>query len=122
MLCSECNKNPAILFYNKIEDGKETTEGYCLECAKKKGIDATEVLKKQNQAIFGNNQNISDMSKQLESLFKDLAQNINLEDIENIEGAITFGSDENDDDDIDGNSSRITGAAIPLRFNIFWWI
>ena len=39
MLCSECNKNPAILFYKKIENGKESLEGYCFECAKKKGID-----------------------------------------------------------------------------------
>ena len=38
MLCSECNKNPAILFYKKIENGKESLEGYCYDCAKKKGI------------------------------------------------------------------------------------
>jgi len=25
MLCSECNKNPAILFYKKIENGKVYT-------------------------------------------------------------------------------------------------
>ena len=41
MLCSECNKNPAILFYKKIENGKESLEGYCYDCAKKKGINPT---------------------------------------------------------------------------------
>ena len=41
MLCSACNKNPAILFYKKIENGKESLEGYCYDCAKKKGINPT---------------------------------------------------------------------------------
>ena len=41
MLCSECNKNPAILFYKKIDNGKESLEGYCYDCAKKKGINPT---------------------------------------------------------------------------------
>ena len=51
------------------------------------------------------------MTKQFEAIFKDLAENINLEDIENIDGAITFenGNDENSDD-----NPKITGAAIPL--------
>ena len=39
MLCSECNKNLAVIFMTKIEAGKQTTEGLCLECAKKRGID-----------------------------------------------------------------------------------
>jgi len=39
MLCSECNKNLAVIFMTKIESGKQTTEGLCLECAKKRGID-----------------------------------------------------------------------------------
>ena len=46
MLCSECNKNPAILFYKKIENGKESLEGYCYDCAKAKGINPNEVLYK----------------------------------------------------------------------------
>ena len=27
MICSECKKNPAILFYEKIDNGKSTMEG-----------------------------------------------------------------------------------------------
>ena len=85
MLCSECNKNPAILFYKKIEDGKESLEGYCYSCAKKKGINPAEVLSEQNNILGNDRPNINDMSKQFESIFKDLAENINLEDLENIE-------------------------------------
>ena len=114
MLCSECNKNPAILFYKKIENGQETMEGYCYDCAKKKGINANEVLYKQNEILSKDNINLNDMTKQFESIFKDLAENINLENIEDFEGAITFDASEEDGDINDGESPKITGAAIPL--------
>ena len=113
MLCSECNKNPAILFYKKIENGKESLEGYCYECAKSKGINPTEVLAKQNNILSQDKVNLNDMTKQFETIFKDLAENINLEDIENIEGAITFNTTEDDNSD-DENTPKIAGAAIPL--------
>ena len=113
MLCSECNKNPAILFYKKIDNGKESMEGYCYDCAKKKGINPNEVLSNQNDILSRDKVNLSDMTKQFESIFKDLAENINLEDIENIEGAITF-ENTSDNDDGNENSPKITGAAIPL--------
>ena len=111
MLCSECNKNPAILFYKKIENGKESLEGYCYDCAKKKGIDPNEVLSEQNNILSKVNPNLNDMTQQFETIFKDLAENINLEDIENMEGAITF-DNQNDDDNPD--SPKIAGAAIPI--------
>ena len=111
MLCSECNKNPAILFYKKIENGKESLEGYCYDCAKSKGINPNEVLYKQNEILSKDSVNLNDMTKQFETIFKDLAENINLEDIENIEGAITF---DNGNDDSNDGSSRISGTAIPL--------
>ena len=111
MLCSECNKNPAILFYKKIENGKESLEGYCYDCAKAKGINPNEVLYKQNEILSKDHVNLNDMTKQFETIFKDLAENINLEDIENIDGAITFenAGDENGDD-----TGKVAGAAIPL--------
>lgn len=70
------------------------------------------------------------MSKQLETVFKDLAENINLEDIENMDGAITFNTQDEDSDDED--APKIAGAAIPLgsifsnmfgsnrKWNFFW--
>lgn len=42
MLCSVCKKNMAVIFVNKLDkDGKNPTlsEGLCLDCAKKRGID-----------------------------------------------------------------------------------
>ena len=112
MLCSDCKKNAAILFFNKVENGQETMEGLCYDCAQKKGINPLEVLSKQRDILGKDNINMNDMSKQFENIFKDLAENINLEDIENIDGAITFGPSEDGLDDED--APKISGAAIPL--------
>lgn len=112
MLCSECKKNAAILFYNKVENGKETMEGLCYDCAKKKGINPLDVLSKQSDLLNKDKINLNDMSKQLETVFKDLAENINLEDIENMDGAITFNTQDEDSDDED--APKIAGAPIPL--------
>ena len=147
MLCSDCNKNAAILFFEKQENGKSTMEGLCAECAQKRGIDVIDVLNRQKNIIDStkqdtnpdlnqnvnntnpngnnnlNNINMQDMSKQFETIFKDLAENINLEDIQNIEGAFTFGpsADGMDEDEEDDESPKIAGAAIPLGsiFNMF---
>ena len=101
----------SILFYKKIENGKESLEGYCYNCAKAKGIDPNEVLYRQNEILSKDNVNLNDMTKQFETIFKDLAENINLEDIENIDGAITF---ENTGDENGDGTGKVSGAAIPL--------
>ena len=115
MICSECNKNPAVIFYEKTDDGKKTLAGLCYDCAKKKGIDATEVLAKQQDILSKDKINLNDMNKQLESIFKDLAENIDINNLENIEGAITFGNvDEDGESDEDEERPKFAGAAIPL--------
>ena len=86
MLCSECNKNNAEIFINKIENGVSSMEGLCRDCAKKKGIDipnskASAQSNTNNNMPPINNIDLSNMSKQLESLFKDLSSNIKMEDI-----------------------------------------
>ena len=37
-LCSKCQKNVAVIFITKVENGKSTNEGLCLKCAKELGI------------------------------------------------------------------------------------
>ena len=117
MICSECKKNPAILFYEKIDNGKSTMEGLCYDCAKKRGINATEVLSKQQDFLTKDKINLADMNKQLETIFKDFAENLDLNHLENIDGAITFGNlgdDEDGDENFDEEHPKIAGAAIPL--------
>jgi protein-arginine kinase activator protein McsA len=43
-LCSDCKKNTAVVFVNRIIDGKPNLEGLCLACAKKKGINPLATL------------------------------------------------------------------------------
>ena len=115
MICSECKKNPAILFYEKIDNGKSTMEGLCYDCAKKKGINPTEVLSKQQDVLAKDRINLADMNKQLETIFKDFAENLDINNLENIEGAITFGDlGDDEDSDYDEEKPKIAGAAIPL--------
>ena len=55
------------------------------------------------------------MNKQLENIFKDLAENIDINNLENIEGAITFGNvDEDGENEDDEERPKFAGAAIPL--------
>ena len=76
MICSVCNKNTAVVFINKVENGKKTVEGLCYNCAKEKGINPLEVLAK-NANI--SNEELEDMSNQFENILKDFSENMNLE-------------------------------------------
>ena len=104
---------------NLPERKTKYSAGYDIEAAEdviipsfKKGINPTEVLHDQNNILSNDKININDMTKQFETIFKDLAENINLEDIENLDGAITFESQEQNPDS--DEPSKISGAAIPL--------
>ncbi len=49
MLCVKCKKNPAVLFVNKTDTAtnEQTTEGYCLKCARELNIGPVDdILKK----------------------------------------------------------------------------
>ena len=37
-MCSRCNMRPAIIFVQKNEGGKISSEGYCIQCAREMGI------------------------------------------------------------------------------------
>ncbi|MDT8716766.1 AAA family ATPase [Clostridium sp. 19966] len=45
--CSICNKNIAVIFTTKIENGKTETQGICLDCAKKMGLPVVDQLMQQ---------------------------------------------------------------------------
>ena len=100
MLCSICNKNTAVIFINKQdESGKQSLEGLCYECAKKKGINPIDSMMKQANI---SEKDLADMTNQIESMIEDMSENMDLSDI-NIEntdeasgnpqfGAIPLGS------------------------------
>ena len=93
MLCSVCNKNVAVIFINKVDKGQSSLEGLCYNCAKQRGINPLEVLSKQANL---SEENLDDMSKQFEEMFKDISNNISPEEINQIayteSGNIPIGS------------------------------
>ena len=89
MLCSVCHKNVAVIFTKRIEGEKTTTEGFCYECAKKKGINPLEVLAEQSGMT---DEQLDNISKQFESILGELSEEINPEDLENMEEQGNLGS------------------------------
>ncbi len=74
MLCSMCKKNTAVIFINKQSaDGKAEVEGLCYECAKKKGINPIDTMAKQANL---SDKDIQDLSNKLDTMFKNLSENI----------------------------------------------
>ena len=108
MLCSICNKNQAVIFVNKTdENGKPKTEGYCYDCAKKQGINPVESLMKQANL---SEKDLNDMSKQIENIVADFAQNIDMD-------ALSKQMDDIDPDELAekaNNNAPIHFSAIPL--------
>ena len=78
MLCSICNKNTAVIFINKLENGKATTEGLCYNCAKEKGINPMDVISKNANL---SEEDIANMTAQLDTLFKDFTENMNIDEM-----------------------------------------
>lgn len=74
MLCSMCKKNTAVIFINKQgADGKAEVEGLCYECAKKKGINPIDTMAKQANL---SDKDIQDLSNKLDTMFKNLSDNM----------------------------------------------
>ncbi len=111
MLCSQCNKNNAVVFINKQdENGNTSLEGLCYDCAKKRGINPIDHLMKQ--ANLSEN-DINNMTKQFESMFKDMSENMNFSDMsENLQDSL---NNEEDNFDSENNENpEMQFGAIPL--------
>ena len=84
MLCSVCHKNMAVIFAKRIDkESSGEMEGYCYECAKKKGINPLEVLSQQSGMT---DEQIENLSRQFGNILGELSEGLNPEDLENIEG------------------------------------
>ena len=110
MLCSDCKKNNAVVFVNKKNnDGKNTLEGYCYDCAKKRGINPIDSLMKQANL---SEDDLNNMTQQFEAMFNDMSENMNFSDTH----------DENEQDSSDNNNNGMQFGAIPLGsifYNMF---
>ena len=81
MLCSICNKNTAVIFVNKqLPDNSIATEGFCYECAKKKGIAPIDALTKQANL---SEEDLKNMTEQLEDMFQNMSSDMDIDAVMN---------------------------------------
>lgn len=66
--CTMCNKNIAVLYATKIENGKSEMTGLCMECAKKLGIPVMDELMKQMDL---KPEDIENLTEQMSDAFGD---------------------------------------------------
>ena len=102
MLCSDCKKNNAVVFVNKKDDdGKNTLEGYCYDCAKKRGINPIDSLMKQANLT---EDDLNNMTQQFEAMFNDMSNDMNFSEVQ----------EDSEEFNPDGNASAMQFGAIPL--------
>ena len=107
MLCSDCKKNTAVIFINKpSKNGTSEHIGYCYDCAKKRGLNPFNTMSGTPENL--SNEDIANMSNQLNKMFKDITENMNIDELnmDNPDGL-------NDDYD-DSENHGPMGFAIPL--------
>ena len=83
MLCSICKKNVAVIYVNKIIEGKMQTTGLCIPCAKKQGIAPMDQIMRQSGM---KPEDFDNINKQLTEIIGDM-------DLEKLSGDMSENSD-----------------------------
>ena len=122
MLCSKCNKRPAVVFVSNSADGQ--SKGYCLTCAKELGIKPVEDLINKMGITDDDLEAVQD---QMTSIMDNLGENGDLQsmvesmgiDPEALQGELVNLNGDNNDDDEDGDKDFTPGGAptFPAFFN-----
>ena len=74
MVCKRCQKRPAIIFVQRMENGQMKNEGYCLHCARELHIKPVEDLMKQ----FGmSDEDMDNMENRMESMMEEMGGETN---------------------------------------------
>ncbi|MCI7277735.1 MAG: ATP-dependent Clp protease ATP-binding subunit [Faecalibacterium sp.] len=109
MVCIRCQKRPAIIFIQRMENGQMKQEGYCLHCARELHIKPVDDLMKQ----FGmSEQDLDNMENRMESMMEELGDSNPLSMLMNMSGAGEGADAENMDEDLVPGSN----ATFPLGF------
>lgn len=88
MLCSVCKKNVAVIFVNKIVDGKMKSTGLCIPCAKKQGLAPMDQIMQQSGFMPEDFDNINNqLTEAMEDIdLEQLTEGINSLDSGDVEG------------------------------------
>ncbi|MCM1990665.1 ATP-dependent Clp protease ATP-binding subunit [Oceanirhabdus seepicola] len=87
-LCSICNKNLAVVYINKFENGKSVMKGVCMDCAKSMGLPVMDKMMKQlgmTEEEFSmvndqmknmlENMDVNEINEQMQSMMKNVDMN-----------------------------------------------
>lgn len=108
MLCSECKKNVAVIYLNKIVEGKMKTEGLCIPCAKKRNLVPMDQLLKQSGLNPEDFENINEQLKevmgdidmsQLNDMLDGMKSDSSVNPFSNLLSSAFSGSQKNSSDD-----------------------
>ena len=84
-LCSICKEKPAVIFvHNANEKDPNKSIGYCIDCAKEKGINP----------LGNTNIDFNNVAEQFESILQNISENIDMQDVdpENPENMVPIGA------------------------------
>ena len=110
MVCVRCQKRPAIIFIQRMENGQMKQEGYCLHCAREMHIKPVDDLMKQ----FGmSDQDLDNMESRMESMMEEMGDANPLSMMMNMAAGGEDDAPEDPDDDLIPGSN----ATFPLGFS-----
>ena len=109
MVCIRCQKRPAIIFIQRMDNGQMKQEGYCLHCARELHIKPVDDLMKQ----FGmSDQDLDNMENRMESMMEELGDSNPLSMMMNM----AQGGEDADPDSMDEDLVPGSNATFPLGF------
>ena len=102
MVCNRCQKRPAIIFVQRMENGQMKNEGFCLHCARELHIKPVEDLMKQ----FGmSDEDMDNMENRMESMMDEMGDANPLSLMMNMGQPMGGEENEGDDDLVPGFES-----------------
>ena len=109
MVCIRCQKRPAIIFVQRMENGQMKNEGYCLHCAREMHIKPVDDLMKQ----FGmSDEDMDAMEDRMENMMQEMGDMSNMNPF-----SMMMGMGQPDQSEEDGDLVPGSSATFPLGVN-----
>ena len=109
MVCIRCQKRPAIIFVQRMENGQMKNEGYCLHCAREMHIKPVDDLMKQ----FGmSDEDMDAMEDRMENMMQEMGDMSSVNPF-----SMMMGMGQPDQSEEDGDLVPGSSATFPLGVN-----
>ena len=106
MVCIRCQKRPAIIFVQRMENGQMKNEGYCLHCAREMHIKPVDDLMKQ----FGmSDEDMDAMEDRMENMMQEMGDMSSMNPF-----SMMMGMGQPDQSEEDGDLVPGSSATFPL--------